>query len=117
MFRELDESDNDATVVTLEELTKRISNLAVPKGLARTSLMIAFERHTLGKGAPKKTLNRLHYQYIDALLTCKDMPILQKGLDFFHDRLDGRAAQAINLGNHEGNALTLTVAQSDTNVL
>lgn len=122
MISELDEDDDGKTGPgighSIEELSKIFTKYAVPKGLARTSLVIGFERHSAGKGPPKKAINRASYRFVQVMLDEKtDATTFLAFYKEFHDRMDGKAAQAVNLGNHEGGALTLIVGQADTNVL
>ncbi len=122
MFDELDEEETPG--MTIADLTKQFKNFEVPKGFARTSFMLASKRYNDDLKIPpeqrkpmKKVINRLHYQYIEALDKAKDPAVMLAALNFIHDRLDGKSAQSVNLGDHEGKALTLMVQASDTRVL
>lgn len=123
MYTEIDENA-DAEAMSQEALAK-YKGFAVPKGLGRISLMLMSER--IGKEdrasgvrapEPKKTINRINYRFLKMLLdTPTDSPVFMAGFKELHDRLDGKAAQAVHLGGPDGGKLTLIVGQADTNVL
>mgnify|MGYP001578584241 CR=1 FL=1 len=117
MFDELDE--DEAPGMTVEELAKNFKNFVIPKGFARTSFMLASKRYNDNmklpedkRALPKKVINRVHYQFIEALDKTKDPAQMLAGINFIHDRLDGKAPQAVNLGDHEGGKLEITWRES-----
>ncbi len=82
MFDELDEDESSG--MTIDDLTKQVKSYTVPKGFARTSFMLASKRYNDDQKLPpeqrkpmKKVLNRLHYQWIEALDKTKDATIMQ----------------------------------------
>ncbi len=116
MFDELDESE--APGMTVEDLAKNFKNFTVPKGYARTSFMLASKRYNDNmklpedkRALPKKVLNRIHYQFIEALDKAKDPAQMLAGINFIHDRLDGKAPQALHLGDNEGNKIPVSMIQ------
>ena len=117
MISFIDEDDKPGRQ-TAEELAKIKSDLQIPRGTARLALAIALDRHDQGKGPPKKTLNRIAYRYIQIMMDEKmDPKLFIDCWEDVQDRLDGKAAQAVNLGDNEGGRLVLTIAATDTNVL
>lgn len=122
MYTEIDENADDEAMS--QEALAKYKGFSVPKGLGRISLMLMSER--IGKESlsgdkppePKKTINRINYRFLKMLLiTPTDSPVFMAGFKELHDRLDGKAAQAVNLGGPDGGKLTLIVGQADTNVL
>lgn len=102
------------------EAIAKLQSFKVPKGIGRASLVLMARRinhESAGDPVPKKTINRINYEFLKTAISATDPAVRLAYFKEFHDRLDGKAAQAVNLGNHEGKALTLTVAQADTNVL
>jgi len=124
MYTEINE---DATGEEMsQEALSKFKSFSVPKGLGRISLMLMSER--IGKEKPlkegekhpepKRTINRINYRFLKMLLNEPvNSPTFMAGFKELHDRLDGKAAQAVNLGGPDGGKLTLVVAQADTNVL
>lgn len=107
-----DEIDEDAIEegMTLEELAKAKA-FKVPKGIARASLVLMARRINSEKPdapEPKKTLNRINYRLLKAALECKEHETLLKIANFVHDRLDGKAPQAVALTDADGGKLEIT---------
>lgn len=108
-----DEIDEDAIEegMTLEELAKAKA-FKVPKGIARASLVLMARRinkEVSGDAPePKKTINRINYRLLKCGLHCTDPEILLKIANFVHDRLDGKAPQAVALTDADGGKLEIT---------
>jgi len=113
-----DEVDEDAIEegMTLEELA-RAKAFKVPKGIARLSLVLMARRISLEQGEnppePKKTINRINYRLLKAGTTCADPDVLLKIVNFMHDRLDGKASQAVAITGADGGAVIIQAAQYD----
>ena len=99
------------------DLAEKYKSFGLSAGRGRLLLFAMAERIEAEEGPgphpkPKNPIDCALYQFLK-MCTTGEIAYIKELMD----RLDGKAAQAINLGNHEGKALTLTVAQSDTNVL
>lgn len=93
--------------MTLEALAE-YKAFKVPKGVGRISLLLMARRiNNEGDSAlkPKKTINRINYEFLQTAMTCADPSIRLAYFKEFHDRLDGKASQAVALTDPDGGKL------------
>ena len=112
MISIIDEDDNgaDSPGHSVEELDK-LMKIKAPKGVARLSMLIGFERHDLEKGPPKKSLNRASFYFAAVLLDDKTDPMVRLAYhkELF-DRLDGKPSQAMEVTGKGGGAVKMITA-------
>jgi len=89
----------------------------LPKGRWRLALATAAHRIEREEGEgphpkPKNAIERAAYEFL-----CKCMSGDVAYVKELADRLDGKAAQAVNIGDSEGGKFTLILQTTDANVL
>jgi hypothetical protein len=110
----LDEDAIETEGHTLEEVA-RMREFKIPKGLARRSLALMAHRiqNEPANGLirePLKTINKINYRFLKLMIGgTLDAKEFMTGFCVLHDRLDGKAAQALNVGDQDGGPLLVQV--------
>ena len=102
---------------SIADLEKNRKNLGASKGRWRFALLKACERIEDEDGVegpePKPVIDKLAYRFIKACLNKGDIAFYKE----LGDRLDGKPAQAVELGDANGKSFNITLTATDSDVL
>lgn len=94
----------------------KYSSFKVPKGVGRISLLLMARRINQEPQdgyipVPKKTINRINYEFLKTAISAVDPSIRLAYFKEFHDRMDGKAAQSVALTDADGGKLPVSMIQ------